>query len=73
MFPRYQAGAGLERQRITAAEALTGLCHARSLLDRQPDVLAETLRWVESVPAYRLVYGDLDRAIASVRSLLGVE
>ena len=73
MFPRYQAGAGLEQQRITAAEALTGLCHARSLLDRQPDVLAETLRWVESVPAYRLVYGDLDRAIAWVRSLLGVE
>ncbi len=70
VFPRYQAGAGLEPQPITAAEALTGLCHARSLLDRAPDVFAETLRWVESVPAYRLVYGDLDRAIEWGRSLL---
>ncbi len=69
VFPSYQAGAGLEQQPMTVAEALTGLCHARSLLDRQPDVFAETLRWVESVPAYRLVYGDLDRAIEWVWSL----
>jgi hypothetical protein len=73
VFPRYQAGAGLEPKPITAAEALTALCHAKSLLDRQPDVFAETLRWVESVPAYRLVYGDLDRAIEWVLSLLGAE
>jgi hypothetical protein len=71
VFPRYEAGAVLRRRRITPAEALANLCHARSLLDRQPDVLAETLRWVESVPAYRLSYGDLDSAIGRVWSLLG--
>ena len=70
VFPRYQTGAGLAAQPMTAAEALAGLCHARSLLDRQPQVLAETLRWVETMPAYRLAYGDLDDAIAWVRSLL---
>jgi Coenzyme PQQ synthesis protein D (PqqD) len=70
VFPRYQAGAGLEAQPMTAAEALTELCHARSLLDREPDVFAETLRWVESVPAYRLVYGDLDGAVEWGLSLL---
>ena len=32
--------------------------------------LVETLRWVETVPAYRLGYGDLDQAIEWVRSLL---
>ena len=73
VFPRYQAGAGLEQQPMTAAEALTALCHARSLFDRRPEVLAETLRWVESVPAYGLVYGDLDRAIEWVSSLLSAE
>ncbi len=70
VFPRYQAGAGLEPQLMTVAEALTGLCHARSLLDRQPEVFAETLRWIESMPAYRLVFGDLDRARDWVWSLL---
>jgi hypothetical protein len=70
VFPRYQAGAGLEARPMTAAEALTELCHARSLIERQPEVLAETLRWVEARPAYRLSYGDLDRAIDWVRSLL---
>ena len=72
VFPRSKAGAGLEQQPMTATEALAGLCHARSLLDRQPDVFAETLRWVESVPAYQLIYGDLDRAIDWVLSWLGV-
>jgi Coenzyme PQQ synthesis protein D (PqqD) len=71
VFPRYRAGAALRQQRITPAVAFANLCHARSLLDRQPDVLAETLRWVESVPAYRLSYVDLDGAVARVWSLLG--
>jgi Coenzyme PQQ synthesis protein D (PqqD) len=71
VFPRYEAGAPLRQRRISPAEALANLCHARSLLDRQPEILAETLRWIESVPAYRLSYGDLDGAIARVWSLLG--
>jgi hypothetical protein len=70
VFPRYDAGAGLAHQPMAVAEALAALCHARSLLDRQPDIFAETLRWVESVPAYQLVYGDLDRATKWVPSLL---
>ena len=70
VFPRYEAGAKLEQQRLTPAEAMAGICHARSLLERRPEVLAETLRWVESVPAYRLSYGDLDPAVEWVCSLL---
>ena len=71
VFPRYKPGAALKQRRITAAEALAGLCHARSLLAREPEVLAETLRWVEATPAYRLTYGDLDHAIEWVLSLPG--
>jgi hypothetical protein len=70
VFPSFQKGAGLRKVRMAAHDAFAGLCHARSMLSRQPDVLADTLRWVESVPAYRLVYGDLDRAVASVLRLL---
>jgi len=70
IFPRYEAGAGLEQREMTAADAVVQLCHARSMLDRHPDRLAETLRWAESVPAYQLVYGDLDRAIESVLTML---
>jgi hypothetical protein len=70
VFPRFQTGAAFEQVRITTAEALTELCHARSMLDRQPDVLAETLQWIGTVPAYRLTYGDLDRAMEWVLSIL---
>ena len=69
VFPRYQARAPLEQARLTTAEAFAELCHARSLLDRHPDVLAETLRWIASVPAYRLTYGDLDQAMQWALSL----
>jgi hypothetical protein len=69
VFPRYQAGAALEHHELTTAEAFAALCHARSLLDRHPDVLAETLRWSETVPAYRLTYGELERAMKWVLSL----
>jgi hypothetical protein len=70
VFPRYEPRARLESEAMTAAEALAGLCHARSLMNRRPVVLAETLRWVETVPAYRLSYGDLDRAVEWIHSLL---
>jgi hypothetical protein len=72
VFPRYEAGAPLEHHELTTAEAFAALCHARSMLDRQPDVLAETLRWSETVPSYRLTYGDLEQAMKWVRSLLTV-
>lgn len=72
VFPRYQAGACLEHGELTTAEAFAALCHARSMLDRHPDVLAETLRWTETVPAYRLTYGDLDQATKWVLSLPAV-
>ena len=71
VFPRYKPGAALRQRRISAVEALAGLCHARSLLAREPDVLAATLRWVDATPAYRLAYGDLDQAIEWVLSLPG--
>lgn len=73
VFPSYQAGAAFEQCRITAAEAFAEICHARSILDRRPDVLAETLRWIASQPAYRITYGDLDRARDWVLSLSAVE
>jgi hypothetical protein len=69
VFPRYQADVGLEERRLSATEAFAGLFQARSKLDLRPDFLAETLRWVESVPAYQLIFCDLDRAIEWVLSL----
>jgi Coenzyme PQQ synthesis protein D (PqqD) len=73
VLPRFQIGAAFEQVRITTPEAFADLCHARSMLDREPDVLAETLQWIGSVPAYRLTYGDLDRAADWALSLLGAE
>jgi hypothetical protein len=70
IFPRYAADAGLELCGMTAADAVVQLCQARSMLDQHPDRFAETLRWVESVPAYQLVYGDLDGAVEAVLTIL---
>ena len=69
VFPRWNPGAVFDHRRITAAEAFSELCRARSMLDRRPEILGETLRWVESIPAYQLVYRDLDRAVEWILSL----
>jgi hypothetical protein len=73
LFPRYKDGTRLKLLRIKASAALTRLCHAASMLDRRPHVLAETLSWIESVPAYELRYGELEAALELVRSLLRSE
>jgi hypothetical protein len=73
IFPRYDAGEVFDQRRISPAEAFAELCHARSMLDRRPEVLGETLRWIESIPAYRLIYRDLDRAVEWILSLLRLE
>ena len=73
VFPRYQAGAALEQCRLTTAEAFAELCHARSMLDRQPDVLARPCAGSSRCPSYRLTYGDLDLATKWALSLLAVE
>ena len=73
VFPRYQTDAAYDEVRITTPEAFADLCHARSILDRQPDVVAETLQWIGSVPASRLTYGALDRAADWALSLLDAE
>jgi hypothetical protein len=70
VFPRHQRNAAPTLRRLTAAETLTRLCHAASLLERRPEVLAETLRWVQAVPAHELVYGHLDAGLEQVRALL---
>lgn len=70
VFPCYGDGASLKLRRMTGTETLTRLCHTASILDRRPEMLAETLRWIQSVPAYELSYGDLDAAVDRVRSSL---
>jgi hypothetical protein len=69
VFPRYVPGVGLTARRLTAREALAAICEARSLLDRRPELLRETLQLVGKVPAYRIDQGDLDLVGAWVDAL----
>jgi len=73
IFPRFEADTVLQERRMSAPEAFAQLCHSGSMLDRQPEILAETLGWIESVPAFQLLYGDLDRAIEWIRLSLRLE
>jgi hypothetical protein len=68
VFVSYERGVGLEQRRLTATEALARLFQARSKLDLRLEFLAETLRWLRSVPAYELIYSDLDRAVECASS-----
>ena len=70
VFPEYRRGAPLDVRRATPFEALTKICDARSIIDRRPTMLAETLQFIRSVPAYVMRFGDLDSAVGQVRSLL---
>lgn len=71
VFPEYRPDAALEFHRLTAVEALTGLCQAHPILDRRDAVLRETLAFVRALPAYALRYGQLAPAVREVRALLG--
>lgn len=73
VFPRFEADAVLQERRMSPAEAFAQLCHGGSMLDRRPEILAETLGWIESIPAFQLLYGDLDRAIEWIRLALRPE
>ena len=70
VFPQFERGAELQIEQVSPFEALSGICHARSIIDRRPRILAETLRFVRSVPAYRLRFGNLGPAADAVRQLL---
>jgi hypothetical protein len=70
IFPRHEATAALKLRRISASEALIRLCRAAPILDRRPEALSETLRWLQAIPAYDLLHGDLEAAIEQLRSLL---
>jgi hypothetical protein len=70
VFLQYREGVDFSFRRLTATEALTKLCLAGSLLDREPEVLEETLRWIQSLPACEMMYGDLGVGVAWILSLL---
>ena len=60
VFPRYQAGAALERQPITATEALAGCATPGRCWTGSPMSLPRPCAGSSRYPAYRLIYGDLD-------------
>jgi hypothetical protein len=70
VFLRREDAGEPELRPIDANQALTRLCHAASMLDRRPEMLAETLHWIQSIPTYELSYRELEPALGPVRSLL---
>ncbi|SUS04758.1 hypothetical protein DF3PA_100052 [Candidatus Defluviicoccus seviourii] len=70
VFPRYCRGATTVVAPLSPVELLAGLGATGTLPTGQPEAFASLLRWAERVPAFRLVFGDLDGAIAAVRRLI---
>ncbi len=69
--PRWRAGSSTRLHRLAPAEALHVLLgETFDFGGAAPVVFPRLARLVETVPVYRLGYGDLDRAVATVRALL---
>jgi hypothetical protein len=70
LFPRYQAGARTEFRSIGALEAFRGLMEGGSVVRRwSAAAVGELVECVKSIPAYSLVFENLDEAAACVSSL----
>lgn len=70
VFPRYQSGAPLRSRRIPPAQAAlrVGL-NSFNYHVLGPVSFSAATRLAQGVPAYELVYGDLDEAIAHIETL----
>jgi hypothetical protein len=70
VFPRYQAGARTEFHPIGAVEAFRGLVEGGSVVRRwSAAAVGELVDCARSIPAYSLVFEDLDEAVACVSGL----
>ncbi|HRW60099.1 MAG TPA: hypothetical protein P5340_05540, partial [Defluviicoccus sp.] len=65
VFPRYCRAAAIAVEPLSPVDLLAGLGATGTLPTGQPEAFAALLRWAERVPAFRLVFGDLDGAIAA--------
>jgi hypothetical protein len=70
VFPRYQAGARTELHTVGVTEALRRLIEGESAVRRwSVEAVGRLVVWIEAVPAYSLIYEDLEEAAACVRGL----
>ena len=68
LFPQYLPGAEPCLLPLGSSEVLQRILHSESIVTNvTQDKLDLLIRWVGSVPAYALVYPDLDSALALVR------
>lgn len=70
VFPRYCRDAAPALERLTPVALLAGLGATGTLPVGARAAFASLLRWAEHVPAFRLVFGELDGAAAAVRRLI---
>lgn len=69
LFPKWVAGAPLQAERLRPRETLRLLAGSGTIPSEQEEHLADLLGWIETVPAWRLSYGDLDEAVSFVQAI----
>ncbi|MGI6245963.1 MAG: hypothetical protein ACOYJQ_09365 [Pseudochelatococcus sp.] len=69
VFPAWKSGAALTPERLRPRDALCLLAQSGTEPSVQEEHLADMLQWLETVPAWRLGYGDLGEAVSFVRGL----
>ncbi|WP_233490341.1 hypothetical protein [Thiocapsa marina] len=71
LFPRYSPGTSPRLEPLAPVEALRGLVEAEAVIRNLTQTRLEALvRWVESAPAYRLIYPDLASGLEWTRRAL---
>ena len=71
LFPRYRSGQPATVTALTPEAALQGIVEAEAVI-RQLDQskLEDLARWVDALPAYALIYPDMETALVQVDTLL---
>jgi hypothetical protein len=70
LFIQFQPGASVRLQPISVFECLLGLQRSVFWVPHDQASIGAFLSWVQSIPAYEIIYSSLDDAVPMIRSLL---
>lgn len=70
IFPRYEAGSALRLTRLEPGEALRLCAGSGGWFESSPERVGAFARWLAATPAFAMVHGDTDEAVATVRRLI---
>lgn len=70
IFPRYSPGSKQNLEALMPVAGLRHLVEAQSWISDDPECIEEMIRWISTIPIYKLSYSSLDWAAGKLRNLV---